>query len=135
VLVRGKVLETDCDLIATSVRFFAFNFFIMRRYVDFDGAFAHVQLVGYYLIRLAFLDRPNDREFTGCDQARCRWLGRRVPWPTSPNQTVHWRIGPPSKNKAHRLHRELKSHGHWNVTLRAMANGGPSQLGPDDDPC
>jgi hypothetical protein len=31
VLVCRKVLKTLCDLIATSVRFFAFNFFIIRR--------------------------------------------------------------------------------------------------------
>ena len=39
-------------------------------YMNFDGALAHVQLVSYYLIRLAFLDRSNDREFTACDEAR-----------------------------------------------------------------
>ena len=31
--------------------------------VNFDGAFTHVQLIGDYLIRLAFLDRPNDGKF------------------------------------------------------------------------
>ena len=35
----------------------------------------------------------------------------------------------PRKNKAHRRDRDLKSHGYWNISFCAMANGAPSQFG------
>ena len=56
-------------------------------YVDFHRAFTHVQLVRYYLVGLALLDRPNDREFTASDEARCRRLGR-VRWRIARQQAV-----------------------------------------------
>ncbi len=38
--------------------------------MNFNGAFAHVQLVSDYLIRPAFLDRSSNRQFTACEEAR-----------------------------------------------------------------
>jgi hypothetical protein len=98
-------------------------------YMNFDRAFAHVQVVSYYLIRLAFLDRSNDREFTACEVVRSRWLGQHDAWRISRKQAIHRRIGPPRKNKAHRRDGDLKPHGYWNITFCAMKNGALSQFG------
>ena len=91
-------------------------------------ALSPISTVGHYFIRLALLDRQNNREFTACDRARCRcWDGASL---ADLSQVANRsRIGPPRKNKAHRLDRDLESHGYWDVTFCAMANGGSGQIG------
>ena len=90
-------------------------------YVNFNSAFAHVQLVSYYLIRLAFLDRSSDRQFTACEVARYWWLGQHDAWRISRKQAIHWRIGPrPQEQSAPpRSWRSQRSHGYWNITFCA----------------
>ena len=74
-----------------------FQFLHNISYVNFNGAFAHVQIVSYYLIRLAFLDRSSDRQFTTCEDARYWWLRQHVPSGIPRKQAVDWRIGPPAR--------------------------------------
>jgi hypothetical protein len=91
-------------------------------------AFAYTKFVGDYFIRLAELDRPNDREFTGRNAGCRRRFSRAPPLPTSHKQEVNRHISSPRQNKAHRLNCNVKSQRYWDVTSCAKRNGGPLAL-------
>ena len=115
--------------IATSVRFFAFNFRMTLRTWTFTVLKPMFNSLAIILLDLpCWIARTTESSRLVSIEGRGKVVDGSIALPVCYKQTVRWDIGAARQNETHHLDSDLKSHGHRNVSLRPTPDSSAGQV-------